>query len=129
MVSLYRSEVSAGIISSPTMMVMMMMMSACALPLQQFLYLCVAITGRGRTGVHSADGSVASLEIVTGGAVLRQTVQGPIAVIQVFSQEQTAATAQCGVHSRYRHLEHKSNCKGTYIILNNYSSKHGIVKS
>jgi hypothetical protein len=60
MVSSYRSEFGTGIISTPTMMVMVMMSSS-ALPLQQFVYLCVAVTGRGRTGVHSADGSVASL--------------------------------------------------------------------
>jgi hypothetical protein len=109
MVSSYRSEVSAGIVSSPTMMVMMMMlMSASALPLQQFVYLCVAVTGRGRTGVHAADGGVVSLEIVTGGVILRQTVQGPLAVIQVFRQEQAAAPAQCGMHSCYRHLKHKN---------------------
>lgn len=88
----------------------MMMMSPTALPLQQFVYLCVAVTGRGRTGVHSADGSVTSLEVVTGGVVLRQAVQGPLTVIQVFSQEQAATPAQRGVHSRYRHLEHKNNC-------------------
>jgi hypothetical protein len=44
---------------------------------------CAAVTGRGRTGVHSVKGSVASLEVVTGGKILRQTVQGSLAVVQV----------------------------------------------
>ena len=50
-------------------------MATCALPLQQFLNLRVAVTGRGGTGVHSVDGGVGSLEIVAGDVVLRQTVK------------------------------------------------------
>jgi hypothetical protein len=62
----YRSEFSAIIVSSPTVMVV----AASAFPLQQFLNLRVAVTGRGRTGVHSVEGGVASLEIVAGDVVL-----------------------------------------------------------
>lgn len=68
--NLYRSEVSAVIVSSPAMVV-----AASALPLQQLVHLRVAVTGRGRTGVHAVDGGVASLEIVAGDVVLRQTVK------------------------------------------------------
>ena len=66
-----RSEVSAVLVSSPTVMVV----ATSALPLQQFMNLRVAVTGRGGNGVHSVDGGVASLEIVAGDVVLRQAVK------------------------------------------------------
>jgi hypothetical protein len=40
---------------------------------------------------------------------LWQTAKGPLAVVKVVRQEQAAAPAQCGVHARYRHLEHKKH--------------------
>ena len=51
------------------------MVVASAVPLQQFVNLRVAVTGRGGKGVHSVDGGVASLEIVAGDVVLRQAVK------------------------------------------------------
>jgi hypothetical protein len=47
-----------------------MIITASALPLQHFVHLCVTVTSRGRTGVHSVDGGVGSLESVAGGVVL-----------------------------------------------------------
>jgi hypothetical protein len=52
-----------------------MVVATGALPLQQFVNLRVAVTGRGGKGVHSVDCGVASLEIVAGDVVLRQAVK------------------------------------------------------
>jgi hypothetical protein len=61
----YRSEGSTVIVSSPAVMTTMR-----ALPLEQFMHLCVAIGGCCRTRVHAVDGRVASHDIVAGGVVL-----------------------------------------------------------